>query len=136
MNAGANTAYLRTPITNDAGGTVTIGAATTNQDNGTADSNSGTLQVLNGGHLSLSGGSTLTTTSTGTLGVTVNGTAGGISGSGGDRCRDLVGGHRRHAYDRHDVHADQRTERNGHLLGLQLRNRLLHGDLPVGHRVY
>jgi uncharacterized protein YlxW (UPF0749 family) len=72
--------YIETPLTNQAGGTVTIGAPDTRQDTGTLTTNTGTLQVLNGGHLSLSGSATLT--STGTLGVTVNGTAGGISGPG------------------------------------------------------
>ena len=81
---GPTSAYLRVPITNESGGTVTIGAASTHQDNDTADSNSGTLQVLNGGELTLSSGSTLTSTSGATVGVTVNGTAGtgGISGAG------------------------------------------------------
>ncbi len=77
-----NEAYLRVPITNQSGGTVTIGAQNTGQDSNTVTSNSGTLQVLNGGHLALSGGSTLVNTSTATVGVTVNGTGGGISGSG------------------------------------------------------
>jgi len=73
-------AYIETPLTNSAGGTVTIGAPNTRQDSGTTTSNAGTLQVVNGGQLTLSGGSTLS--NTGTLGVTVNGTAGGISGPG------------------------------------------------------
>jgi hypothetical protein len=78
----SNTAYLRVPVTNQAGGTVTIGAADTRQDSNTATSNAGTFQVANGGHLTLSGSSTLT--GAGTLGVTVNGTSGtgGISGPG------------------------------------------------------
>jgi hypothetical protein len=72
--------YIETPLTNQTGGTVTIGAPDTRQDSNTLTTNAGTLQVLNGGHLTVSGGSTLT--NTGTLGVTVNGTAGGISGPG------------------------------------------------------
>jgi hypothetical protein len=74
--------FLYDSITNKAGGTVTIGATTTDQDNGTATDNAGTLQVVNGGELALSSGSTLD--STGTLGVTVNGTAGtgGVNGAG------------------------------------------------------
>jgi hypothetical protein len=75
-------AYIETPLTVQAGGTVTIGAPDTRQDNTTLTTNAGTIQVLNGGHLTLSGGSTLT--NTGTLRITVNGTAGtgGISGPG------------------------------------------------------
>ena len=76
VGPSTNEAYLRTPITNQSGGTVTIGAPTTHQDSDTITANSGTLQVINGGQLALSGGSTLTNTSTATLGVTVNGTAG------------------------------------------------------------
>ena len=84
VGPSTNEAYLRTPVTNQSGGTVTIGAPTTRQDSDTITANSGTLQVINGGQLALSGGSTLTNVSTATLGVTVNGTAGtgGISGSG------------------------------------------------------
>ncbi len=81
-SGSSNTAYLDTPIVNQSGGTVTIGAATTDQNSDTATSNSGTLQVLNDGQLALSGGSTLVNASTATVGVTVNGTDGGISGSG------------------------------------------------------
>ncbi len=75
-------AYTETPLTNQAGGTVTIGAPDTRQDESTLTTNAGTLQVVNGGHLTMSSGGTLT--STGTLGVTVNGTVGtgGISGPG------------------------------------------------------
>ena len=80
----ANNAFLQVPVTNQAGGTVTIGAHSTAQNNTTADSNSGTWQVANGGELTLSGSSTLVNHASGTLGVTVNGTAGtgGISGPG------------------------------------------------------
>ena len=80
-----NPAYLRVPITNQSGGTVTIGASTTDQDSNTLTTNDGTLQVSDGGHLSLSGGSTLTDGSSGVIGVTVDGntdTTSGISGSG------------------------------------------------------
>ena len=79
-SAGSVPCYIETPLTNQAGGTVTIGAPDTRQDSTTLTTNAGTLQVLNGGHLTLSGNSTLS--NTGTLGVTVNGTAGGISGPG------------------------------------------------------
>ena len=78
----SSAAYLRTPITNDAGGTVTIGAPNTQQDSDTITSNSGTVQVLNGGQLALSAGSTLVNSSTATVGVTVNGTDGDIAGAG------------------------------------------------------
>ena len=77
--------YLQVPVTNQSGGTVTIGSADTLQNDDTAHPNSGTLQVLNGGKLALSGSSsTLVNTSSGILGVTVNGTAGTgeITGSG------------------------------------------------------
>jgi hypothetical protein len=69
-------------LTNQAGGTVTIGAPDTRQDTSAATTSAGVFDVVNGGHLTLSAGATLT--STGTLGVTVNGTAGtgGISGPG------------------------------------------------------
>ena len=71
-------------MTNQSGGTVTIGAPDTRQDDSTTTTNSGTFQVANGGKFALSGSSTLTNTSTGTIGVTVNGTAGtgGIAGPG------------------------------------------------------
>jgi PKD domain len=77
----SNAAYLRVPLTNQAGGTMTIGAPATTQDEGTATNNAGTLQVTDGGHLGLSSSSTLT--STGTLGVTVDSSTGvsGISSS-------------------------------------------------------
>jgi hypothetical protein len=80
--SGSDIAYIRTPVTNQTGGTVTIGAPSTNQDQGTATSNAGTLTVTDTGELTLSGSSTVT--NTGTLDVTVNGPAGtgGISGPG------------------------------------------------------
>ena len=74
--AGSAPDYLRIPITIQAGGTATIGWSDPRQDSGTATTNAGTFQVVNGGQLALSGASTLTNSSTGTLGVTVNGTAG------------------------------------------------------------
>ncbi len=78
----SNQVVIQTPVTNQSGGTVSIGSASTVQNNSTATSNAGTLQVLNGGTLALSAGSTLV--NTGTLGVTVNGTAGtgDITGAG------------------------------------------------------
>ena len=59
--------YIETPLTNQSGGTVTIGAPDTRQDDNTLTTNAGTLQVVNGGHLTLSSSSTLT--NTGTLGA-------------------------------------------------------------------
>ncbi|HXQ44824.1 MAG TPA: hypothetical protein VN816_09305, partial [Acidimicrobiales bacterium] len=82
QTAGSSQAYIRVPVTTQSGGTVTIGAPDTRQDQATVTTNAGTLQVANGGHLTLGGGATLTTGSAATLGVTVNGTAGGISGPG------------------------------------------------------
>jgi hypothetical protein len=82
--SGSSPAYIEAAVTNQAGGTVTVGAPSTNQNDDTVTSNAGTLQVSNGGSLVLSSSSTLTNTSTGTIGVTVNGTSGtgGISGPG------------------------------------------------------
>jgi len=80
-----STAYLRTNITNQAGGTITISAPNSNQDQGTNTTNNGTLRVTDGGHLALTSGSTLSTSAGATLGVSVNGTtnvASGISGPG------------------------------------------------------
>jgi fibronectin-binding autotransporter adhesin len=76
-SGSANPVYIRVPVTNQAGGTMTIGATATDQDNGTATDNAGTLQVTDGGHLALSSSSTLTTT--GTTGVTVDAST-GVSG--------------------------------------------------------
>jgi hypothetical protein len=82
--SGTEPAYIETPVTNQAGGTITVGAANTDQDESTVTANSGTLRVLNGGELKLSGGATVTTAASASVGVTVNGTAGagGISGPG------------------------------------------------------
>ena len=57
------------PITNKAGGTVTIGAPTTNQDDDTLTTNSGTFTVSSGAGYTLTGGSSFKD-STGTLTVT------------------------------------------------------------------
>ena len=80
-----NPAYMRVALTNETGGTVSLGAPVNDQDSTTATMNSGTLQITDGAHLSLSGSSTLTNNGTGTLGVTVDATSGvsGISASGG-----------------------------------------------------
>jgi hypothetical protein len=80
--AGSQSAYINSTVTNQAGGTITIGAAESYQDDDNLITNNGTLQVVNGGELTLTNGSILT--NTGTLGVTVNGTSGtgGISGPG------------------------------------------------------
>ena len=79
----ANIAYLRSNITDQAGGKITIGQSDTRQDDGTTTANAGTLQVASGGHFTISGGSILTTT--GFLGTTVNATGPVTSGiSGGD----------------------------------------------------
>jgi hypothetical protein len=74
----ANIVYLRSNITNQAGGTVTISAPDTRQDLGTTTTNNGSLRVTDGGHLALSGGSTLV--NTGVLGTTVNATGTTTSG--------------------------------------------------------
>ena len=41
----AQPAYIETPVTNQSGGTVTIGAADTRQDTGTLTANSGSFTV-------------------------------------------------------------------------------------------
>jgi hypothetical protein len=74
----ANIVYLRSNITNQVGGTVTISAPDTRQDLGTTTTNNGSLRVTDGGHLALSGGSTLV--NTGVLGTTVNATGTTTSG--------------------------------------------------------
>jgi hypothetical protein len=74
--------FIDVPITNQAGGTVTLGAASNQANGGKPIANSGTLQVVNGGSLNLSSGSTLTNAAVGTIGVTVHGVNGGISGPG------------------------------------------------------
>ena len=80
--ASSQPVYIETAVTNQVGGTITIAASDTRQDDGTTTANAGTFQVTNGGHYSLTGA--LTSTSSSVLGVTVNGTSGsgGISGSG------------------------------------------------------
>jgi hypothetical protein len=80
----SGTSIFETSITNEAGGTVTIGAADSRAQS-TNITNSGTLQVTDGNELTLYGGSTLTDTSTGTIGVAVNAntsSASGIAGAG------------------------------------------------------
>ena len=64
-----NEAYLRVPITNDVGGTVTIGAPTTDQDSNTLTTSSGTFTVSSGAGYTLTGSSSFTH-SAGTLTVT------------------------------------------------------------------
>jgi hypothetical protein len=80
---GSEPAYIQTPVLNESGGKVTIGAPNTQQDDGTQTTNSGTIQVTNGGNLALSGDAALTNMSDGVLGVTIDATtdvASGISG--------------------------------------------------------
>jgi hypothetical protein len=81
-------AYIRTGITNQAGGTVTVGAASTIQDSATSTSNAGAFGVASGGGLSIHGGSTFTNsgamTLTGTMQVataTFTQSGGSISGN-------------------------------------------------------
>jgi fibronectin-binding autotransporter adhesin len=84
----SNIAYIRTGITNQAGGTVTVGAASTIQDSATSTSNAGAFGVASGGGLSIHGGSTFTNsgamTLTGTMQVataTFTQSGGSISGN-------------------------------------------------------
>ncbi|HXQ61646.1 MAG TPA: hypothetical protein VN796_04880, partial [Acidimicrobiales bacterium] len=67
--AGSSNAYIRTPVTNLSGGTVTIGAPSTNQDSNTLTTNSGSFTVSAGATLAL-GGSSSFTSSAGTVTVT------------------------------------------------------------------
>ncbi len=61
--------YIETPLTNQTGGTVTIGAPDTRQDAGTLTTNSGAFTVASGGKLALTGNSSFTDAA-GTLTVT------------------------------------------------------------------
>ncbi len=67
--SGSQPAYIETPVTNQSGGTVTIGAPDTRQDSGTLTTNSGTFTVTSAGNLALTAGSSFTD-SAGTLTVT------------------------------------------------------------------
>jgi hypothetical protein len=80
--AGSALALVDIPVTNTAGGTVSIGAPSTVFRYGAQVSNSGTVRVSQGGHLDMSG-TTLTNTATGTVGVTVNATNATTSGISG-----------------------------------------------------
>jgi ribosomal protein L24E len=80
--AGSALALVDIPVTNAAGGTVTIGAPSTVFRYGAQVSNSGTVSVTQGGHLDMSS-TTLTNTATGTVGVTVNATNATTSGISG-----------------------------------------------------
>ena len=51
---------LRIPITNQSGGTVTLGAPTTNQDESTVTTNHGTFTVASSGSWTLTNGSSFT----------------------------------------------------------------------------
>ena len=98
-----STAYLRTGITNQAGGTVTIGAASTSLDGGTSTSTVGAFAVTGSGGLSISAGGTFTNTGSmvlsGTMDVgvaTFMQSGGSISGNpvimvGGGTLVDSVG---------------------------------------------
>src|ERR1700681_4660075 len=82
--ASSQPAYIETPVTNQSGGTVTIGAADTRQDFGTLTTNSGAFTVASGGTLALSTGSSFTDAA-GTLTVTgtLSETGGTFTQSGG-----------------------------------------------------
>ena len=54
--SGADPCYIETPLTNQSGGTVTIGAPDTRQDDSTTTTNSGTFTVASTGHYAVSGG--------------------------------------------------------------------------------
>ena len=55
-----NPAYLRVPITNESGGTVSLGASVNDQDSDTLTTNDGSFSVLTNGSLTLSGSSSFT----------------------------------------------------------------------------
>ena len=75
--AGSAPAYIRDPIANAAGGTVSIGTPNTIEDQSTVDSSAGSFTVTSTGNLPLTGGSSFTQTG-GTLAV-----AGVLSENGG-----------------------------------------------------
>src|SRR5206468_12628070 len=54
MPAGSGIRYLRVPLINKAGATVTVGAADARQDSATTTTNSGTFTVPAGGSFALS----------------------------------------------------------------------------------
>jgi hypothetical protein len=68
-SGSGNNAYLRVPITIDAGGTAQVGSPATVQDSSTLTTNDGTFTVSSGGGLSLSGNSSFSQ-SAGTLKTT------------------------------------------------------------------
>jgi hypothetical protein len=74
LDASSNQDYIRANLTNDAGGTVTIGGASTVQDSGTTTVNGGSMTVTASGALSVTGGSVITNngTVTDTGSITLN----------------------------------------------------------------
>jgi len=82
---GATTAgdYLRSNVTNNAGGVVSIAGVSTIQDVGTTTTNDGTLSVADGSTLALSGGSKLVEGTTATFQPTVDATTGAFGVTGG-----------------------------------------------------
>ncbi len=134
-------AYIETPLTNQAGGTVTIGAPDTRQDAGTLTTNSGTFTVASGANLSLTGNSSFTDaagtlTLTGTMtesGGTFTQSGGTESGNPVDLNERHLGRQRRHRIVRRhrqrqhpDRHHPGRTD--GH------RRREVHQCEPHRHR--
>jgi hypothetical protein len=119
-----STAYIRVPVTNDAGGTVSLGAAATDQDSTTLTSNAGTFSVPSGTY-ALSGSSTFTQ-SGGTLSLTGTMTenSGTFTASGGAESGnpvDMTGG----------TVADSATTGKFDITG----NPTLSGTIPVGQTV-
>jgi hypothetical protein len=80
----ASNAFIQVPVTNQAGGTVTVGATNTQFNNGTLTTNDGTFTVSGGGNADLSSGSSFTQAA-GTLTVTggFNQNSGTFTASGG-----------------------------------------------------
>jgi anti-anti-sigma regulatory factor len=77
-------AYLETPVTNQAGGTVTIGAPDSRQDSNTLTTNSGTFSVASSANLAITGSSSFTDAAgTLTLTGTMSETNGTFTQSGG-----------------------------------------------------
>ena len=123
--AASQPAYLRIPITNNTGGTVSLGAPDNRLDSGTLTSNSGTFTVNSGAQLALTASSSFTNAA-GTL--TVNGgfaeNGGTFTASGGTETGNpviLTGG----------------TLADGHGTGAFTvqGNASLTGNIPVGQSV-
>jgi hypothetical protein len=78
QGASGGVRYLRIPLINAAGATVSIGAADTRQDTGSTATNNGVFKVAAGGGLSMTGGSTFNNNA-GTMPIAATGS---VTGNG------------------------------------------------------